>query len=269
MACATAVSKSFKAPEFTPVQPSLPPPAPTLAPYVEVGWMFPENPSEFCYGMAATCWCQQVPDADHYTFSVTKNGQQVYTDSIEAAGIQYQYAQIPGYFLFPFDSFFNSQNPCSEFSSYTQGQVVVAPADTLVFSYQACDSSGCSGSSPALKIINIGPGNYGTPPAGAPTSAPTGTTTLQVVNPSMVNLTLQFAPVAGAESYEIIDMDEGPTFYIEGVSSTDNPIQITVPESLLQSLGLRVGSSIDLAVQAKNTLGSGPIGTPTKVVLTS
>ena len=269
MACSTPATATVQVPAFTPQQPSLPPAAPVLAPYIEVGWMFPQNPSEFCYGMAATIWCEQIPGADHYALSVTKNGQQVYTDSINAAGIQYQYAQIPGFFLFPFNNFFNSANQCAEFSSYTQGQVVVSPGDTLSFSYQACNANGCSASSPALQITNIRPGNYGTPPSGAPTSAPTGTTILQVFNPSIANLTLQFAPVSGAESYEIIDMDQGPTFYIEALSGTGNPIQFTVPQSLLQSLGLKPGSTIHLSVQARNTLGDGPVGQPTAVSLTS
>ncbi len=264
MGCSSPTIVAVNVPAFVPPQPQLPPAAPGL-PYVEVGWMYAANPGEFGYGMAAQIWGQQMPDADHYIAIVQINGKQVWTDTIPKSVIPYQYDQITGYWFAPFDNFFNTSNG----PGYNPPTgPTVGPSDTMEFIVQACNANGCS-SSPTLSIPNIKVGNYGTPPTGIPTQAPTGTTTLQVVSASIANLTLQFSPVAQADSYEIIDMDQGPTFYIEGLNSADSPIKITVPQSLLQSLGLSPGKTINLAVQAKNLIGNGPIGPALKVTLTN
>jgi len=247
MTCSAVVTTTAQVPEFVPQLPALPPAAPGL-PYVQAQWLNPSNPAEYGNLILCRVYGQQMPDADYYVGNAWQNGTQIENQQIDKSTIPNQVVQLPGYWIY--------QTP------------PIVAGSSMKFSVEACNSAGCS-TSLSLTVPNLQPGNYGLAPTGVPTQAPTGTTALSVVNASTANLTLSFAPVTGADGYEIIDTDLGQTSYIAGLSSTDNPIKFTVLQSLLQSLGLKAGSTITLAVQAKNLIGDGPIGPPTKVTLTN
>lgn len=244
------------------VPPALSPGTPVIAPYVEVAYGYPQNPSEFCYAMFAEVWCQQIPGAVSYNVQATVNGKVVWTDTIPQSGIPYQYAQLAGYFFAPMNNFFNT-SLCSN-TGYMTGQIQFASTDTVEFSYQACNANGCSNWSPATGAKNISSGTYGPPPTGICSAAPGAVTGVTVTNPSIGALGLKWNAVSCADAYYLIDMDQGPDFHLAGVGGTS----FTLPSTLLPSLGLKAGDTFHLGIAAYNLIGIGPI-TTVAITLTS
>jgi hypothetical protein len=215
---------------------------------VQIQYLDPGNPAYYSNLVNCAVWIPQVDGAISYSGQSTVAGTAQSPAGIDQSFIPDQEGYVPGYWRF-------------NVGPFTAGEAVTIWG-------QACNANGCSVNGPVLSIPNAQPGNYGSPPTGIPTAAPSESPTVSVVSASISDMTISVSAVTGADSFEIIDTDNGYDIGNVG-SGTGGTITFQIPASLLQSLGYAAGNTINLAAQACNIIGCGPTGQPTAITLTS